>query len=337
MPDATIEPVSEQQFLAATRGGMPEPEAIGAGLWSLPMPMPGGSLAYTLAAVHVDAGGAVTLIDPGWDLPESFERLREFLRSIGRDVEDVRTVVVTHAHQDHLGLAAVVREVSGAAVILSAREKRSAEAFASASLDPVALLADWGVPPSVAEPLVERRRGRASHVPEVDADAVLLEDGDAIPVQGADWRVLLTPGHTAGHLCIVDAERRILFSGDHVMPTVFPGIGLGGRLETNPVADYLASLDRLEPYDDYEVVPGHGYRFRGLRRRRTEASDHIRRRAREVAAVVATEPDASTWTIASRLTWTAGWERLTRSSMLLSALAQTELYRDFVTQETGAD
>jgi len=191
----------------------------------------------------------------------------------------------------------------------------------------------WGAPPDVARHIVDLRRARRIGVRPPSGAVLLVEDGDVLPIAGVTWRVVLTPGHTAGHMCLEDADRRVLFSGDHVLPTVRPGIGLGRRLETNPVADYLSSLERIARFDDFEVVPGHGYRFRGLRCRRHDALEHTLRRAREVSAVVASYPNATVWEVASRLTWTAGWEQLVSTHLLYSGLAQIEMYREFVAED----
>jgi glyoxylase-like metal-dependent hydrolase (beta-lactamase superfamily II) len=337
MPSTTIEPVSQAQFLAATGGKLPEPERIAEGLWSLPMPMLGDFLAYSLTIVHVGPDGVVTLVDPGWALDDAMDRLRAFLRSIHRDLSDVGTVVVTHSHPDHLGMTVDVARLSGAAIVMTEREWRTLGTGELHPFEDYGRLATWGVPEDIAAAARAQSPGSLAHVSEPGPEAILLHDGDRIPVAGADWRAVLTPGHTAGHLCIVDAERGIFFSGDHVLPNVYPGIGIGPRLDTNPVADYLDSLERIAPYDDLLVVPGHGYHFRGLNPRRTAATRHTMRRAREVAAVVAAEPDASVWEVASRLTWTAGWDQMVLlSHMMVAGLAQTEMYRELVAERRAA-
>ncbi len=373
-----MQALSDAQYRAATQGGVPAPERVytsanGAELWSVPVPMPGELLAYTLSAILLDTTGAVTIVDPGWATPETHEHLHAALASLGRSASDIENIVVTHAHPDHLGAAGELRQLSGARLMIHEREQlavdRAKAADASGGVDAGALAAGWGAPVEVQDRLTDwaaKNRGEGNRDLPGPAD-LLLRDGDVLPIRGVGWSVLFTPGHTAGHICIVDRENRLLFSGDHVLPTLFPGIGLGvdweqeaGRsggeraestespepdeaaelvegAETNPVADYLASLERLAPYDDFDVLPGHGYRFTGLAGRRAQASNHILSRAREVAAAIAAAPSASVWQIASRLNWSAGWERLSTSSMLPSALLQTGLYLDFARDDSARD
>ncbi len=326
-----MQTLSEAQHHAATTGGMPQPELLGAGLWSLPMKMPGDFLTYSLAVVHIDLQGAVTIVDPGWGGDDALERVDAFLTSVGRGLTHIESIVITHSHPDHIGLADALRQVSGARLILHAREQESIDAGNHPDPEDAARrLTDWGVDRTVADTLLTRlahaSRGTAQ---DLTADE-FVADGDLLPVRGERWRVIHTPGHTPGHICIADRNRRLLFSGDHVLPTVFPGIGLGAAFDGNPLAAYLDSLNRLGPFDDFDVVPGHGYRFRGLRGRRTDAANHARRRAREVAAALADDPQATTWDVASRLTWTGGWDQLVGGIMLYSALLQTDMYRDFV-------
>jgi len=342
--------LSEGQFRAATKGGLPEAEPIhrpddAAEIWSVPVPMPGEQLEYTLSAIVRPRGGAgrdVTVVDPGWAAPETHAHLAAALGRLDRELADVSHIVVTHAHPDHVGAAAELRRLSGARILMHEREQlaidRARAAESGGGVDVARLVREWGVPSEVADRLAATAgltRGGAD-LPE--AADVLLRDDDPLPIPGVDWRVLWTPGHTSGHICLVAQAERILVAGDHVLPTVFPGVGIGvdwglgpadGDAES-PIAAYLGSLDRLRPYDDFQVLPGHGYRFSGLAERRAEASGHILTRAREVAASDAAAPGSSIWELASGLSWSAGWENLERGSALPSALLQASMYRDFV-------
>lgn len=321
-----MESLSAQQYAACLTGDIPEPEEIADDLWSVPVPMPGGYLRYSLSVVSFEAAGGVGILDPGWPGAASLESLDAFLQRFDRSLGSVRTVVATHAHPDHLGLAPRLREIGGAELIWGRAEQ---EAMDAPEPDAVAAIDGWGAPPAVAAHLRGRIPGDGPSSPAVRADRY-LDDGDRIEMGSARLRAVLTPGHTPGHLCLVDEDRRLLFSGDHVLPTVFPGIGLSHAPGPDPIADYLTSLERLALYDDFDVIPGHGYRFRGLAARRAATAEHIRRRSDEVAAVLEREPDASVWAIASRLTWTGGWDQLRDGGLLRSALSQTALYCAFV-------
>jgi glyoxylase-like metal-dependent hydrolase (beta-lactamase superfamily II) len=91
----------------------PPAEQVLDGLWSIPVPIPGSPLPYVLAYAFAVPDGVV-LVDPGWNAPEALAALTEGLGVAGARLEDVRGVLVTHIHPDHYGLAARIREVSGA-------------------------------------------------------------------------------------------------------------------------------------------------------------------------------------------------------------------------------
>lgn len=340
-----MRPVSHAEFEAAHSGGMARSEHVVPGIRTIPVPMPGGSpLRYTLAVLaeapatrprpsfvpnpepspvpnpddaqaFSDPGG-ITLLDPGWGTDAGFDALCTGLRDAGYDLTDVRRILVTHAHPDHLGSVDRLRDTTGAPLLISRREQDSLTAFDRQRwVGTEAKCAEWGVPTHVFAHLQPRLRDQMD-IPNVRPADMLLDDGAVLDVAGGQWRALVTPGHTPGHLCFVDNTRRLLFSGDHVLPTVHPGLGLGADPPTttdNPIAAYLAALERLAPYDDYQVIPGHGYRFYGLAARRMATTRHVLRRAREVRDVVREHPTWTTWAVASRLTWTGGWARLTTS------------------------
>jgi glyoxylase-like metal-dependent hydrolase (beta-lactamase superfamily II) len=143
-----VRALSEAQHQAATAGGLPEPERIADDLWSVAVPMPGDFLAYSLSAVHIGPAGALTVLDPGWGSDAALEHLEAFLGAIGRTVADVRTVVVTHSHPDHIGLAPRLRDLTGATIVLSGREQRSVDAAVVPAADATrARLEAWGVAP----------------------------------------------------------------------------------------------------------------------------------------------------------------------------------------------
>ena len=92
---------------------MPPAEQLEADLWSLPVPIPDNPLRY-VSVYAFGTGEGLVLIDAGWGAEESWLALRDGLESIGAGMADVRGVLVTHMHFNHVGLAGRVRQASGA-------------------------------------------------------------------------------------------------------------------------------------------------------------------------------------------------------------------------------
>ncbi len=321
-----IEATSAAQFAATTDGGVPPLERIAADTWVVALPLPdagSGTVPYTLCYLLLDTSGSVHLIDPGWGSDESTVRVRAALDELGNP--PVASVIATHLHPDHLGLAARLHEDFGARIVMSEREQVALEVMLEGANGPELSFARWGVPAD-QEPVMPKRGDRV--IEAVSAD-VLVSHGDRLDVPGRDIRVVLTPGHTPGHICLHDELQGLVFTGDHVLPTVHPGLGLGGPTDRSPIAEYFESLDRIRVFDGDEVLPGHGYRFRGLEERVAATEAHHRKRAAEVAAVLAELPGASVWEVASRVRWTAGWENL-QGFLRISALAQTEMHMRYL-------
>jgi glyoxylase-like metal-dependent hydrolase (beta-lactamase superfamily II) len=315
-------PTSVAQHGSALARTTPEIEQVRDGVWAIPLPLPhAGVVESTLCYTLADSGGGVHLIDPGWGTDDNRDRLEAGLRVAGFELSDVRSITATHLHPDHLGLGVLLRGEFGITVALHRAEQ--AALARPMYPDPAATLAGWGVPAEHVDELTTvAPRAKPTGI-EVD---VTLDDDDRLDIPGRDLRVITTPGHTAGSICLYDATDGLFFSGDHVLPIINPGLGLGGFADgDDPIGAALDSYARVEAYDAAEVCPGHGYRFRGLAVRSRQIADRHRRRNAEIAAIASDDPGATVWTIASRVEWTDGWQNL-RGFLRLSALAQTEMH-----------
>lgn len=323
----TLNPAHREAWDAGRVG---DPENLGEGLWSIPLELPSdrmpGSYAYL-----IDGADGVHVIDPGWRGEANMARITGVLTSLGRTVADIATIVATHHHPDHLALADRLRTVSGARVVFSAVERRVlAEATSDDATDDNVyrkVLDRWEVPIDRRDELIEAFTA-PSLFEYVEPDDEVA-DGDVLTLGGRRLTVIATPGHTSGHICLADGERRMLFTGDHVLPRIHSGAGLGILDGDEPLGDMLESLDRLAEFDDCQVLPGHEFRFTGLGARRAQIAEHHLRRTRVVAELSDELGDASVWEWSRHLPWTAGWESL-RGFHLHSALRQTEMHRDLV-------
>lgn len=315
---------SVAQADAWNAGRVAAPEQIDHGLWALGLPIPEGHLPSSFGYALIGADG-VHVVDPGWDSDAALGRWREFLASQGRSLADIATVIVTHSHPDHLGLAGRLREHSGAELLMTSVESDVLNVVAAGRSNDwiLAELQRWDVPAGTcAELVIELSTATFSSPIMPDR---LVEDGDELRLAGRVLRAHATPGHTGGHLCLEDPDAGFVFTGDHVLPHIFPGIGLGQLPGSEPLGDYLRSLHRIAELDHCEVLPGHEYRFRGLRMRCEQIAAHHLRRTAAVQGVVERDGAASIWEVTSRLPWTRGWENL-RGFALQSALRQTEMH-----------
>lgn len=328
-----MQATSEQQRDALFGGRLPAVEEVRPGLHAIPIDMPGMQppYAYIYALLSRGPSREVHLIDAGLDSDENWEALDAALRGLGRSVADIASVTITHLHRDHLGLAARMRAASGATVRMHEREAAALRSGATyGAADAAASLERWGVPAEEREELLLVATAQAAGEFSGDGGLIVDEtvvDRAVIGLGQVAARAIHTPGHTAGHLCLAVPSLGVVFTGDHVLPVINPGIALGGERSADPLGEYLASLGRLAPYAEAEALPGHGFRFSALGERAAEIRAHHEARTREVAGILAS-PDGdrlSTWEVASRITWTDGWTRLSGVSRL-SALAQAEMH-----------
>lgn len=320
-----VQATSEAQQEAFLRRAVPPVEEVAPGVHSIALAMPGMPIPFSLSYVIRDQHARLHVIDLGMDSDDNWMAFSRALAEIGHDVSDIVTLTLTHAHDDHSGLAWRVAERGSASIRMHHRDVTAMQRGAPrmAAHEAERALIGWGVPPAMRDVV---RAGAASPVAalrrfDVDCDYSVATVGDSDPVSGL--RVVHTPGHTRGHLTVVDEARQLIFTGDHVLPVIYPGAGMGGvSAGDDPIGDHLKSLDALAPFANFEVCPGHGYRFRGLRDRCAEMSQRYIDRATIVATMLEDRPEATVWEVAERVRWSVPLAEMTPVRMY-SALAQT--------------
>jgi glyoxylase-like metal-dependent hydrolase (beta-lactamase superfamily II) len=126
-----------------------------------------------------------------------------------------------------------------------------------------------------------------------------------LPVEGWALEAVHTPGHTKGHLVFHDAWRRLLFTGDHVLPTITPSIGFELGEWDLPLKHYLASLELLLHRADGMLLPAHGRPTASVHERVRALVEHHRARFDNVLAALASAgATVVAREIAERLRWT---------------------------------
>lgn len=274
------------------------------GIHRLKIPLPDRSLLLGYVNVYLVAGeDGYLLVDTGWNSDEALRSLQSQMAGLGLSLGDITQVASTHSHYDHYGLGGRIREATGAPLMLHRLESR----LFDNGLDPLAVIEDdlrWlqsnGVPEDI---IVEFRKSSLSFVEfmKLPRPDIILQGGETVSTGRFSFEVVWTPGHAPGHICFYEPDKKILLSGDHILPTITPHIGINQN-SVNPLGDYLDSLGKVRRLDTSLVLPAHGDPFPGLERRVNEIAHHHELRIAEVAAAMGGGPKTA-YEIATRITW----------------------------------
>lgn len=229
---------------------------------TITLPVPWDLKSVNVHLVELDEG--YMLIDSGVATRECFQVLESALTERGVAWSDVRTLLLTHYHPDHIGLSWKILELTGARLVMHRADAAYLEELARVNGLPwyAQAMRIGGVPPDLAAGMEGALKGNRpafrTHHPHQ-----LLEGGETLAVRGGTFEAIWTPGHTPGHVCLYSPQRRILISGDHVLEKITPNIAW--HPEHDMLATYLASLDLLLPYEIDVVIPSHGTQFQDHR------------------------------------------------------------------------
>ncbi|MGH9659647.1 MAG: MBL fold metallo-hydrolase [Bryobacteraceae bacterium] len=226
------------------------------------------------------------LIDCGLASDACREGLEAALHSLGIAWTDIRQVFLTHMHPDHSGLASEVLARSGARLLMHAGEAWLLAEVSSGEYHKWegVVLAEAGVPPDLAERIVEAFAGIRKTFRKLDPDWPLA-GGETIPSALGPLEVLWVRGHSPGHVCLYAAERRLLFAGDQMLEGITPNIGW--QSDHDALGEYLASLDRLAALDIDVVLPSHGAPFGEHREWIRQTRSHHQERCRQIEQALA--------------------------------------------------
>ncbi|MEV0599516.1 MBL fold metallo-hydrolase [Streptomyces sp. NPDC050315] len=312
------------------------------GVWSIAVPIPDNPLGHTLVHVLETDRGPV-LIDTGWGDPDSWDALAAGLTACGTDVTELHGVLVTHHHPDHHGLSARVREASGAWIAMHAADtevvRRTREAEPGTWLTYlIGKLGAAGAPEEHLAPLyAARAEGRTRGLPD---ERPALPDREIVPgelldLAGRRLRAIWTPGHTPGHVCLHLEEAHPaahpgngrLFSGDHLLPGISPHVGLyedpDDATVTDPLGDYLDSLERIARLGVAEVLPAHQHAFTSAAERAAELVAHHEERLGGLRALLAAP--LTPWQLAETMTWNRPWAEIPYGSRTI-AVSEAEAH-----------
>ncbi len=267
-------------------------------IYSLRLPMP-----FELNHINVyliKETNRLALVDCGLNLPDSWEALQQAFGILNLNPNQLTDIFVTHAHPDHIGQLSRLREVAPEARLFFHRIEydrlytRVSEPEANARM-----MQSWldrnGMDNLSAHRLAKEG---VDLFPELRPGDTLLDGGEQIGLKATDptaeWEILWTPGHTAGHFVLYSRQRGLLLSGDHLLTSISSNIGKYPGSTSDPLGDFISSLENIAQLPIQTVLPAHGLPFANYHERISTLIHHHQLRLGKIYATLEHGPLTAT-------------------------------------------
>jgi glyoxylase-like metal-dependent hydrolase (beta-lactamase superfamily II) len=295
-------------------------------VYRVPLPLPNDGLRAVNVYIIVGDDDLVC-VDSGWALPDSRKLFVEALASLGYGPGDIDRFLITHVHRDHYTQAIAMRREFATPVSLGEGERGALEVILDPSRAPMeSRLRQLRLHGAAA--LADKAAAAAAERPESsglewELPNDWLEEGELVIGSGRTLHVVQTPGHTRGHVVFHDRAAKLLFAGDHVLPTITPSIGFEAVISPNPLGDFLHSLARVRNLPDAMLLPAHGAIAPSVHARIDELVDHHGRRLDQTKAALNAGAE-TVFQVACQLLWTRRKRRLDELDFFNQMLAVSE-------------
>ena len=295
------------------------------GVYQLEVPMERNPLGKTFSYLLTDSK---TLIDTGVPTDYAYRALERQLEEHGLKPQDIERVILTHLHNDHIGLAEAFQEHGAelvASTVAAEKQARVQDEYRNLYELTVGETRLFGG----AEYLnfLARFVYAFRDVPRPLKIDRTLKDGETLDLGGYKLKVIWTPGHAQEHIVLHDPANRLLFSGDHVLPKITSHVALHSYEQRDPLGEYLSSLDKVKDLDVETVLPGHEWTFHNLRERIEQLHVHHGRRLQEMRDALR-DGEKTVYQVGSMVHWDSRpWPEM---SFWTKRMAATETYAHLV-------
>jgi len=249
----------------------------------------------------------VILIDAGLNMGNWKRLFFKALKEVNLSISDIDYCFITHIHLDHMGLAKTLKSKNPNLKILMhdityqlmkwETDQADLKELEQEAIKVSKELIRYGISEEQGKKVIQFFMYWPKFLQYQEPDTI-LHDGDKIL---NSLKIIWTPGHSFGHICIFDEERRFLFSGDHILSRITPHIGnfvvpsdLAEKYKdynfNNILKHYLDSLDRIDKLNPKIIFPAHQEIIYNPHERIIAIKEHHKNRLFEISSVIKNNP-----------------------------------------------
>ena len=265
-------------------------------IYKIEIPLPGNPLKAINSYVIRDSARSL-IIDTGLNRKECMDAMQAGLHKLDVKLRDT-DFFITHLHADHFALVSSL--VTNTSRVYFNQPDAERHARGGVWDEMVAAARVHGFPERELQSALRNHPGYR-YGARLDMPLSIVHQGDTIEIGHYRFLCIETPGHTRGHMCLFEPNKRILFSGDHILGDITPNIQSWSD-DWNPLREYLLSLDKIYEMDVEVVLPGHRSIFKNCRERIQELKRHHRNRAEEVLSILE-KGGKNAFQVASQMSW----------------------------------
>lgn len=280
----------------------------------------------------------VLLIDTGWDSEESYASLLNNLNELNVKIRNIKGIIITHLHIDHLGLVTRINKNNEIPVFIHEEDWKYIRDTLKESDKKVnelrELLRKAGAPSELYNnienllPWIKRIKLFQSFI----ETARPVKDMENIIFNDHELEIIWTPGHTLGHICVYDKSSKNLFTGDHVLPKITPNISTYD-FSRNLLKYYIKSLNKINKFEASTILPAHEYEFKSLKNRIFELKLHHLERIKEIIEIIKNGFNTP-YEIALKIKWNLGGKNLEQTDTFQKYMALGETFSHLIFLKT---
>jgi glyoxylase-like metal-dependent hydrolase (beta-lactamase superfamily II) len=273
--------------------------------FKIQIPLPNNPL-KNLNSYLVKGEGRNLLIDTGFNHEECSRAMTAALLELDVQMEET-DIFITHLHADHSGLAALLMTDNTTVYMSETDAKLVNRSLTKSEWDSKTRYFRAHGFPGDELVIAEKKNPAKIYLPSREIAFTYVAEGDTINVGQYSFICIATPGHSPGHMCLYERDKKVLISGDHILDEITPNITIWVET-TNPLKLYLESLEKVGRLAIDMVLPAHRKLIDDCYGRIEELQRHHQARLNEVLTIIGDSGELNAYEVAAKMTWSLSYK-----------------------------